>query len=73
MGGENRMVKLYRLLATILLLLVLLIVSQTIRSTWTDIITAHSQPLHCSNGICRTIQPDGSLADDVIIKPEAYR
>ena len=68
------MTKLYRIIAIILILLGLLTIAQVVRSTWNDIThTQHSQPLHCSNGICRTIQPDGTLADDTIVKEVQHR
>lgn len=68
------MSKVYRLLATALILLGLLVVYWTVQATIDDVMHTYTpNAIKCDVRGCRSILSDGSLADDEVSKPEGTR
>lgn len=68
------MSKVYRVLAAVLILLGLLVVFWTVRATFSDAMNTYTpHAIRCDYRGCRSIQSDGSLADDEVGRPEGTR
>lgn len=69
------MKRVYRVLAIALILIGLFVAWQSISATVADVLNSDSHPyaIRCDGRGCRSILPDGSLADDSIAKPEGTR
>lgn len=68
------MSRLYRLLAITLILLGLLVVFLTAQNIFRDATYSYSpNAIKCDSRGCRTIQDDGTLADDELVRPEGTR
>ena len=68
------MTRTYRTLAAILILLGALVIVWTVSSAYMEMVTTqHMHPIRCDQRGCRAILPDGSLADDEVIRPGGTR
>ena len=68
------MTRLYRIMAIVLLIIGLYVTVQAVTATIADVLHTYSpNAIKCDDKGCRTIQADGSLADDSINKPEGTR
>lgn len=66
--------RVYRVLAIALTLIGLLVIWQVIRVTIGDMMhDAHPYAIKCDARGCRSILPDGSLADDQVSRPGRTR
>ena len=69
------MSKVYRALAVALLVIGFLVVFWTVQAIYSDVMhtTYTPNPIKCDSRGCRWILADGSLADDMVSKPEGTR
>ncbi len=66
--------RVYRVLAIVLLLIGILVMYWTISATISDVMfTYNPHAIKCDSRGCRSIQSDGSLADDRVSRPEGAR
>ena len=67
------MTRIYRILAIALIFIGLIVVAKTIQGSVTDALNVKTNPIYCDAKGCRTIQKDGTLADDSLPRPESPR